>query len=133
MIVDREREIKAFIPEESWEIKAHLEGAEPPAFDAKLTLKDGEKVAIANEKEALAILAGLGNADPKIERDEENNIVPLATDGVEWTITEIVAKERKRGPQAPFTTAPQQQDAAGRLGFSVGRTMSVANDLYRGL
>ena len=133
MIVDREREIKAFIPEESWEIKAHLEGAEPPAFDAKLTLKDGEKVAIANEKEALAILAGLGNADPKIERDEENNIVPLATDGVEWTITEIVAKERKRGPKAPFTTAQLQQDAAGRLGFSVGRTMSVANDLYRGL
>ena len=133
MIVDREREIKAFIPEESWEIKAHLEGAEPPAFDAKLTLKDGEKVAIANEKEALAILAGLGNADPKIERDEENNIVPLTTDGVEWTITEIVAKERKRGPKAPFTTAQLQQDAAGRLGFSVGRTMSVANDLYRGL
>jgi DNA topoisomerase-1 len=133
MIVDREREIKAFIPEESWEIKAHLEGAEPPAFDAKLTLKDGEKVAIANEKEALAILAGLGNVDPKIERDEENNIVPLATDGVEWTITEIVAKERKRGPKAPFTTAQLQQDAAGRLGFSVGRTMSVANDLYRGL
>ena len=133
MIVDREREIKAFIPEESWEIKAHLEGAEPPAFDAELTLKDGEKLTVANEKEALAILAGLGSADPKIERDEENNIVPLATAGVEWTITEIVAKERKRRPKAPFTTAQLQQDAAGRLGYSVGRTMSVANDLYRGL
>ncbi len=133
MIVDREREIKAFIPEESWEIKAHLEGAEPPAFDAELALKDGEKVTIANEKEALAILAGLGSADPKIERDEENNIVPLTTAGVEWTITEIVAKERKRKPKAPFTTAQLQQDAAGRLGYSVGRTMSVANDLYRGL
>ena len=133
MIVDREREIEAFIPEESWEIKAHLEGEEPPAFDAELTLKDGEKVTIANEKEALAILAGLGSADPKIERDEENNIVPLATAGVEWTITEIVAKERKRRPKAPFTTAQLQQDAAGRLGYSVGRTMSVANDLYRGL
>ena len=133
MIVDREREIKAFIPEESWEIKAHLEGAEPPAFDAELTLKDGEKISIANEKEALAILAGLGSAGPKIERDEENNIVPLTTAGVEWAITEIVAKERKRRPKAPFTTAQLQQDAAGRLGFSVGRTMSVANDLYRGL
>ena len=133
MIVDREREIKAFIPEESWEIKAHLEGAEPPAFDAELALKDGEKVTIANEKEALAILAGLGSAGPKIERDEENNIVPLTTAGVEWTITEIVAKERKRKPKAPFTTAQLQQDAAGRLGFSVARTMSVANDLYRGL
>ncbi len=133
MIVDREREIKAFIPEESWEIKAHLEGAEPPAFDAELALKDGEKVTIANEKEALAILAGLGSAGPKIERDEENNIVPLTTAGVEWTITEIVAKERKRKPKAPFTTAQLQQDAAGRLGYSVGRTMSVANDLYRGL
>ena len=133
MIVDREREIKAFIPEESWEIKAHLEGAEPPAFDAELTLKDGEKLTVANEKEALAILAGLGSADPKIERDEENNIVPLTTAGVEWTITEIVAKERKRRPKAPFTTAQLQQDAAGRLGYSVGRTMSVANDLYRGL
>ena len=133
MIVDREREIEAFIPEESWEIKANLEGAEPPAFDAELTLKDGEKVAIANEKEALAVLAGLGSADPKIERDEENNVVPLTTAGVEWTITEIVAKERKRKPKAPFTTAQLQQDAAGRLGFSVARTMSVANDLYRGL
>ncbi len=133
MIVDREREIKAFIPEESWEIKANLEGAEPPAFDAELTLKDGEKVAIANEKEALAVLAGLGSADPKIERDEENNIVSLNTTGLEWTITEIVAKERKRKPKAPFTTAQLQQDAAGRLGFSVARTMSVANDLYRGL
>ena len=133
MIVDREREIKAFIPEESWEIKAHLEGAEPPAFDAELTLKDGEKLTVANEKEALAILAGLGSAGPKIERDEENNIVPLTTAGVEWAITEIVAKERKRRPKAPFTTAQLQQDAAGRLGYSVGRTMSVANDLYRGL
>jgi len=133
LVVDREREIEAFVAEEYWSIKAHLEGEEPPTFEAELRRKDGDKITVADEKEALAVLADLGVADPAIERDEEDKIAALASTGVEWPITKVTAKERKRRPQPPFTTSQLQQTAAQRMRFPVRKTMRVAQQLYEGI
>ncbi len=133
LVVDREREIEAFVAEEYWSIKAHLEGEEPPTFEAELRRKDGDKITVADEKEALAVLADLGVADPTIERDEEDKITALASAGVEWPITKVTAKERKRRPQPPFTTSQLQQTAARRMRLPVRKTMRVAQQLYEGI
>ncbi len=133
LVVDREREIEAFVAEEYWSIKAHLEGEEPPTFEAELRRKAGDKITVADEKEALAVLADLGVADPAIERDEEDKIAALASTGVEWPITKVTAKERKRRPQPPFTTSQLQQTAARRMRFPVRKTMRVAQQLYEGI
>ena len=133
LVVDREREIEAFVAEEYWSIKAHLEGTEEPTFEAELRRKDGDKITVTDEKEALAVLADLGVADPTIERDEEHKIAALASAGVEWPITKVTAKERKRRPQPPFTTSQLQQAAARRMRFPVRKTMRVAQQLYEGI
>jgi len=133
LVVDREREIEAFVAEEYWSIKAHLEGEEPPTFEAELRRKDGAKITVGDEKGALAVLADLGVADPAIERDDEDNIAALAAATVEWLITKVTAKERKRRPQPPFTTSQLQQTAAGRMRFPVRKTMRVAQQLYEGI
>ena len=133
LVVDREREIEAFVAEEYWSIKAHLEGDEPPTFEAELRRKDGDKIVVPEEKEALAILTDLGVAEPTIERDEEDKIFALASAGVEWPITKVEAKERKRKPQPPFTTSQLQQAAARRMNFPVRKTMRVAQQLYEGI
>ncbi len=133
LVVDREREIEAFVAEEYWSIKAHLEGEEPPTFEAELRRKDGDKITVADEKGALAVLADLGVADPTIERDEEDKITALASAAVEWPITKVTAKERTRRPQAPFTTSQLQQAAARRMRFPVRKTMRVAQQLYEGI
>jgi len=133
LVVDREREIEAFVSEEYWSLKAHLEGEEPPTFEAELRRKDGDKITVGDEKEALAILADLGVADATIERDEEDNIAALSCSGVEWPITKVEAKARKRRPKPPFTTPQLQQAAAGRMRFPVRKTMRVAQQLYEGV
>jgi DNA topoisomerase-1 len=141
LVVDREREIAAFVPEEYWSIKAHLEGEEPPTFEAELQRKDGDKLAIGEEKDALALLADLGVALPEqpgdggtvLQRDDDNNVIAVSSGGLEWPITKIEAKERKRRPQPPFTTSQLQQAAARRMRFAVRKTMRVAQQLYEGI
>jgi len=133
LVVDREREIEAFVPEEYWSHKSHLEGEEPPTFNAELQRKDGDKIKVADEKQALAILADLGVDAPKIERDEEDKIVAVTSSGVDWPITKVEAKQRKRRPQPPFTTSQLQQAAARRMSFPVRKTMRVAQQLYEGI
>ncbi len=133
LVVDREREIEAFVSEEYWSLRAHLEAEEPPTFDAEVRRVDGEKIKIPDEKAALALLADLGSTDAKIERDDEDNIIALASSGVEWPITKVEAKERRRKPQPPFTTSQLQQAAARRLRFSVRKTMTLSQQLYEGI
>jgi DNA topoisomerase-1 len=115
IIVDREREILAFVPEEYWTVTALLKKKEGDArvFPAKLIEKNGEKFAISNKDEADAVLTGLENGFYKVTRAEK--------------------KERTRRPFAPFTTSSMQQDASVKLGFRTGRTMKVAQQLYEGV
>jgi DNA topoisomerase-1 len=118
MIVDREDEINAFVPKEYWDFSADV-GNEDTKFKAKLTHYQGEKLkqfTINNEKDATALESAIQNMDPQ-----------------QLEITGITKKQRKKNPQAPFTTSTLQQDAASKLGFGTSKTMRVAQQLYEGI
>ena len=112
LVVEREREIEAFKPEEFWSVEAVF-SHDKKEFGGKLVESDGkriEKLTIKNDKEASEILKKLENG--------------------EYKIINIQDKEEKRHPYAPFTTSTLQQDASSRLGFSAKQTMRVAQGLY---
>ena len=113
LIVDREREIKAFVKEEYWTIAAHLMGAKPPQFTANFVGIGEEKTPIPNGEEAERLRAALETAD--------------------WSVRSVDKRERRRNAAAPFTTSKLQQDASRKLRFSVKRTMMIAQRLYEGV
>lgn len=113
IIVDREREIQAFNPEEYWTIQAELETEKQEMFTADIKSKDGEKFVPVNKEEADQVLQDLN--------------------GASWKVADIDEKELKRNPPAPFTTSTLQQEAGRKLGFSVKQTMVVAQQLYEGV
>ena len=113
LIVDREREIKAFIKEEYWTIAAHLVGAKPPQFIANFIGMGEEKTPIPNGEEADKLRAALEKAN--------------------WSVRSVDKRERRRNPAAPFTTSKLQQDASRKLRFSVKRSMMIAQRLYEGV
>jgi DNA topoisomerase I len=113
LIVDREREIKAFQTREYWTIDAHLAAKKPPQLTAHLAKKNNENVEIPNEAAAQAIVA--------------------AVDGVDYVVRSVVNKEKRRNPVPPFITSTLQQEAARKLRFSVKRTMMLAQKLYEGV
>jgi DNA topoisomerase-1 len=113
LIVDREREIKAFEKKEYWTLDAQLAAPKPPAFDARFLGKGEEKIEIPNGEEAEKIRAALEKAD--------------------WVVRSVDRKERRRYSTPPFTTSKLQQDASRKLRFSVKRTMMIAQRLYEGV
>jgi DNA topoisomerase-1 len=113
LIVEREREIKAFEKKEYWTIDANLAAAKPPAFDARFVGKGEEKVEVTNGEDAEKIRAALETAD--------------------WIVRTADKKERRRNAAPPFTTSKLQQDSARKLRFSVKRTMMIAQRLYEGV
>src|SRR5205807_4994294 len=113
LIVEREREIKAFEKKEYWTIDAHLAANKPPAFDARFVGKGEEKVEVPNGEEAEKIRVALEKA--------------------EWVVRSVDKKERRRNAAPPFTTSKLQQDSSRKLRFSVKRTMMIAQRLYEGV
>jgi DNA topoisomerase I len=113
LIVEREREIKAFEKKEYWTIDAHLAANKPPAFDARFVGKGEEKVEVNNGEDAEKIRAALEKAD--------------------WVVRSVDKKERRRNAAPPFTTSKLQQDSSRKLRFSVKRTMMIAQRLYEGV
>jgi len=113
LIVEREREIKAFEKKEYWTIDAHLAASKPPAFDARFLGKGEEKIEIPNGEEAEKIRTALEKAD--------------------WIVRSVDKKERRRNAAPPFTTSKLQQDSSRKLRFSVKRTMMIAQRLYEGV
>jgi DNA topoisomerase I len=113
LIVDREREIRAFTPVEYWTLHAQLAAAEPPSFEAKLAKHNGEDIEIHTQAEADAVIA--------------------AVDKARWQISEVTQKEKRRFAQAPFTTSKLQQAAYNRLRYTAKRTMALAQRLYEGV
>src|SRR5688572_5859160 len=113
MIVDREREIQAFTPEEYWSIIAKLEAHEPPQFNARLVKFKGKNIEVKNQ----------GEADHILELVKKSELL----------VDSVVTKEKKRNPVPPFTTSKLQQDAARRLRFTVKKTMMLAQRLYEGI
>jgi DNA topoisomerase I len=112
LIVDREKEIAAFIPEEYWSIKgSFLKGNE--VFEGQFHGKDGKKMELKSEKEVKETLSQLSGDD--------------------FSIASVKKKERKRNPAAPFTTSSLQQEAARKLNFRAKKTMMLAQQLYEGI
>ena len=109
IIVDREREIRAFKPEEYWKIKSDFKD---PKFRAELTRQNDKKAAVKNEAEAKAVEAS-------------------ALKG-QFVVAEVVEREGVRRPVPPFTTSTLQQEASRKLGLSVAQTMRIAQQLYEG-
>src|SRR5439155_3313785 len=113
LIVEREREIRAFKPVEYWTVEALLE-KDKQQFTAKLHQIDGKKAEIRNQAEAQRILDDLKRRKT-------------------FDVTEVKRRERRKNPAAPFTTSTLQQEAAKKLGFGSKRTMRIAQNLYEGI
>ncbi|HEX9806116.1 MAG TPA: type I DNA topoisomerase [Alteraurantiacibacter sp.] len=112
LIVDREREIEAFRPQEYWAVTAKME-QDGTGFDARLVRYAGEKLerlSIGDEGTAMAAKA--------------------AVEGARFTVEDVETKPLKRNPAPPFTTSTLQQEAARKLGFSASHTMRCAQNLY---
>ncbi len=109
IIVDRENEINAFIPEEYWKIKADFID---PELKAELAKIDGKAKKVKNEAEAKAIEASINQGN--------------------FELYDIEEKDSNRNPAAPFTTSTLQQEASRKLGYSVKQTMIIAQQLYEG-
>ena len=113
LIVEREKEREAFVPEEYWPFRALLSADAPPPFRAELARVNGKKVHIGNAGEAAALEASLAGHPFMVEKVEE--------------------KERERAPQPPFITSTLQQAANQRLSYTAKRTMNIAQRLYEGV
>jgi DNA topoisomerase I len=122
LIVEREREIKAFNPVEYWTIDALLHPApKGQDFTARFLGIDGQRVKV-DTVDAPAL------PDQKLTDETVAQLNKAA-----WSVRNVDRKERKRNPAAPFTTSKLQQDASRQLGFNVKRTMGVAQRLYEGI
>jgi len=111
LVVDREKQIKAFTPAEYWEIEAELK--KESTFTAKLDSVEGKKTEIKTEAEAKKIVTELKPA--------------------EFTVVSVKETKKKRKPQAPFTTSKMQQEGFNKLGFAASKTMRIAQQLYEGI
>ncbi len=114
LIVDRENEIENFIPQEYWNIYTDLKDEKSKKeFEARFYGKDGKKQEINSKEQVDEILKNIKNA--------------------KYIISDIKKGEKKRNPSPPFTTSTMQQEASRKLGFTLKKTMSVAQSLYEGV
>ncbi len=113
LIVDREREIEAFVPEEYWNVGASLIGKKKPNFVARLVSADGEKIEVKNGAVAAVVQSGL--------------------QGAKYTVAKITRREQRRKAPAPYSTSKLQQDGTSYLRFTTKRTMQIAQGLYEGV
>ena len=114
LIVDREEEIEKFIPQEYWNIYATLQDKKTKKeFEAKFCGKDGKKQELHSKEEVDLILKEIEKA--------------------KYIVNEIKRGEKKKTPAPPFTTSTMQQEASRKLGFTLKKTMSIAQGLYEGI
>ncbi len=113
LIVDREREIQAFVPVEYWSLHARLRAKRPPEFTATLREVDGEKPVLGDEGAVRNVVGSL--------------------DGTRWVVKSVTRGERRKNPAPPFITSTLQQEAGRKLGFWAKKTMSIAQQLYEGI
>ena len=113
LIVEREREIRAFEKREYWTIDVQLNAKKPPVLVARFTKKDDQAFEVADEATAKSLVDQL--------------------DGSKYLVHSVTTREKKRNPVAPFITSTLQQEASRKLRFSVKRTMMLAQRLYEGV
>lgn len=131
LIVEKEREIKNFVPEESWKIFVELSYG-TSKFKAEFHKLSGKVKKLKSRADVEKILATLYDTLDLIKESKtKKDTVALQVDSpVEFTLVDSVKKDSKRKPWAPFTTSTLQQEAARKFGFGVKQTMMVAQRLY---
>ena len=112
LIVEREREIRAFQKREYWTIDVSLNAKKPPVLKARFIKRNDESIEVADETSAKSIVD--------------------AVDGVDYIVASVQTREKRRNPVAPFITSTLQQESSRKLRFSVKRTMMLAQGLYEG-
>ncbi len=132
LIVERERDIKAFKPQEYWSIRARLE-KDSQSFDARLHEIDEKKVELHNEKTATAVVREVRAIAEKLAREPSSDLRPQTSDLAVFPVSNIKRRERRKNPSPPFTTSTLQQEAAKKLGYGSKRTMRLAQQLYEGI
>ena len=131
LIVEREEEINKFQPVEYWTIDALLEPtAGKQSFTARFVGVNGIPSRVSNGKDEEGKELFISNALPDKEAVDE---AVSELEHAKWRVRSVEKKERRNNPKAPYTTSKLQQDASGRLGFNVRRTMGVAQRLYEGV
>jgi DNA topoisomerase-1 len=113
LIVEREREIRAFIPKEYWTIDVDLNAKKAPVLTTRLIRIGPDAAEVGNQEQSDAIVAAL--------------------DGTDYIVKSVGTREKKRNPVAPFITSTLQQESSRKLRFSVKRTMMLAQRLYEGI
>ena len=117
LVVEREREIEAFVPVEYWSLEAtlrkHGTGEDEPSFVASLVARDGEKLSLHTAEEAELARAHVADAS--------------------WSVASVTQRQQQRNPAPPFTTSTLQQEASRKLHFGARRTMATAQQLYEGV
>lgn len=114
LIVDREKEVKEFVPQEYWSIDAKFTvPSSRKVFAAKLSAIDGKKAELSNKEETDEVLKRLENAV--------------------YTVTDVKKRVTRKQPAPPFITSTLQQEASKRMGFQAKRTMKAAQELYEGV
>ncbi len=113
LVVDREEEIRAFVPEEYWTLDARLRHGSGEVFTAKYVGPQGKKAELRTEDDVKAVEAAVKGAD--------------------FTVASVKRKDVKRSPAPPFITSSLQQEASRKLGMTPKRTMAVAQQLYEGV
>lgn len=126
LVVDREREIEAFVKTEYWSIIANLSAALPPQFESKLRKIDDKTVKTG------AFDKDLKKSEVHIKTEIDAATIVEEAGKEDFIVDVVKRKERKRNPTPPFITSKLQQDASRRYGFSVKKTMTVAQRLYEG-
>ena len=118
IVCEREREIQAFVPEEYWSVAARLEGDTGSPFAARLVEVSGQR---------------LDNKTFRLDSRERVDEVLKRLEKVDWAVTEVETRERRRNPAPPFITSKLQQEASRKLSYAPRRTMRIAQRLYEGV
>ena len=123
LVVEREREIRAFQKREYWTIGAHLEATKPPVFDARLA----KRITGAGEGGRLQL------AEVEIPNEEQARALEEALRAEPFVVHSVNRREKRRNPVPPFITSKLQQEASRKLRFSAKRAMMLAQRLYEGM
>ncbi len=126
LVVEREREIQAFVKTEYWSVIANLSAQLPPAFDARLYKVDALTVKTSGFDQ------GVKKTEFHIKDEATAKNILDELNGARYVVSEVITKEKKRNPVPPFITSKLQQEASRKLRFSAKRTMQIAQKLYEG-
>src|SRR5215213_1801077 len=127
LVVERERDILAFVPTEYWTITANLSAKLPPAFDARLFRIDEKTVKTSDFGEDLK------KSEVHIKEEKEASDILAELKSQSFIVSSVTTREKKRNPVPPFITSKLQQEASRKLRFPVKKAMQLAQKLYEGI